>query len=294
MINIEEKVNALIEAMPFINQYKGKTVVVKFGGNAMINEEVKNAVIEDAVLLQALGVNVVLSHGGGPAINRMLERLNIESEFVNGLRVTTKEIIEVVEMVLSGSVSADLVKKVSALGGKAVSLSGSDGRIYFCKKNQSDYDYGYVGEVVSVNAEPIDALIKAGYIPIISPIGADDRGNSYNINGDTAAGALASALKAEKLILLTDIEGLCNDIKVKDVISYLNIKDVTKLKEIGTIAGGMIPKVDSCVEAINNGVNQVHIMDGRKPHSILYEAFVAEGGHGTVVGEAKDSVGIKW
>ena len=294
MNSVKEKAEVLLEAIPFIKKYQGEIVVIKFGGNAMINEDVKNAVIQDAVLLQSVGVQVVISHGGGPAINDLLKRLNVQSEFVNGLRVTSSEVIEAAEMVLAGKVSADLVKRVSKFGGLAVGLSGVSGDIYKCIKRAGDVDYGYVGDIVSVNPDAVFALLENGFIPIISPIGSDDDGNSYNINGDTAAGELASALGAEKLILLTDIEGLCNDIKVKDVISYLNIKDVPKLKEIGTIAGGMIPKVDCCVSAIENGVNQVHIMDGRQAHSVLYEAFVEEGGFGTIVGEEKDSVGIKW
>lgn len=294
MNSVKEKAEVLLEAIPFIKKYQDEIVVIKFGGNAMINEDVKNAVIQDAVLLQSVGVQVVISHGGGPAINDLLKRLNVQSEFVNGLRVTSSEVIEAAEMVLAGKVSADLVKRVSKFGGLAVGLSGVSGDIYKCVKRAGDVDYGYVGDIVSVNPDAVFALLENGFIPIISPIGSDDDGNSYNINGDTAAGELASALGAEKLILLTDIEGLCNDIKVKDVISYLNIKDVPKLKEIGTIAGGMIPKVDCCVSAIENGVNQVHIMDGRQAHSVLYEAFVEEGGFGTIVGEEKDSVGIKW
>lgn len=294
MNSVKEKAEVLLEAIPFIKKYQGEIVVIKFGGNAMINEDVKNAVIQDAVLLQSVGVQVVISHGGGPAINDLLKRLNVQSEFVNGLRVTSSEVIEAAEMVLAGKVSADLVKRVSKFGGLAVGLSGVSGDIYKCIKRAGDVDYGYVGDIVSVNPDAVFALLENGFIPIISPIGSDDDGNSYNINGDTAAGELASALGAEKLILLTDIEGLCNDIKVKDVISYLNIEDVPKLKEIGTIAGGMIPKVDCCVSAIENGVNQVHIMDGRQAHSVLYEAFVEEGGFGTIVGEEKDSVGIKW
>lgn len=294
MNSVKEKAEVLLETIPFIKKYQDEIVVIKFGGNAMINEDVKNAVIQDAVLLQSVGVQVVISHGGGPAINDLLKRLNVQSEFVNGLRVTSSEVIEAAEMVLAGKVSADLVKRVSKFGGLAVGLSGVSGDIYKCVKRAGDVDYGYVGDIVSVNPDAVFALLENGFIPIISPIGSDDDGNSYNINGDTAAGELASALGAEKLILLTDIEGLCNDIKVKDVISYLNIKDVPKLKEIGTIAGGMIPKVDCCVSAIENGVNQVHIMDGRQAHSVLYEAFVEEGGFGTIVGEEKDSVGIKW
>ncbi len=292
-MDLQTKINTLMEALPGIQKMKGKTVVVKFGGNAMINEEVKNAVLQDAVILQALGVNVVLSHGGGPAINNMLETVGIESEFINGLRVTSKEVIDVVEMVLAGKVNGELVRRTIALGGKPVGISGVSGGIYQCKKKESDVDYGFVGEVIKADGEALSALTGAGFIPIVAPIGADDKGNSYNINGDTAASALASAVKADKLVILTDIEGLCNDIKIRDVISYLNIKDVPALKEKGTIAGGMIPKVDSCVEAIENGVESVHIMDGRQKHSMLFELFSDES-HGTVIGTAGESVGIKW
>lgn len=282
-----------MEAMPYIKQYQGKVVVVKFGGNAMINEEVKRAVLEDVVLMQALGMKPVISHGGGPAINQLLEKLQIQSEFINGLRVTSKDVIEVVEMVLAGKVNGELVQKVTAAGGQAVGVSGVSAEIYHCEKRKSDVDYGFVGDVVSVNPAAVEALIDKGFIPIVSPIGSDGQGNSYNINGDTAAGELAAALKAEKLIILTDIEGLCNDIKIKDVINYLNVKDVAPLKEKGTIAGGMIPKVDSCVSAIEKGVRSVHIMDGRQQHSVLFEAFVKDG-YGTVVGTESESVGIKW
>ncbi len=292
-MNVQEKISVLMEAMPFIKKYQGKVVVVKFGGNAMINEEVKNAVLQDVVLMQALGMKPVISHGGGPAINQLLERLQIQSEFINGLRVTSKDVIEVVEMVLVGKVNGELVQKVTAAGGAAVGVSGVSAGIYHCEKRQSDVDYGFVGDVVSVNPAAVEALVDRGFIPIVSPIGSDGKGNSYNINGDTAAGELAAALKAEKLIILTDIEGLCNDIKIKDVISYLNVKDVQPLKEKGTIAGGMIPKVDSCVSAIEKGVRSVHIMDGRQQHSVLFEAFLRDG-HGTVVGTENPSVGIKW
>jgi len=293
MANVQEKIAVLMEAMPYIKQYQGKVVVVKFGGNAMINEEVKRAVLEDVVLMQALGMKPVISHGGGPAINQLLEKLQIQSEFINGLRVTSKDVIEVVEMVLAGKVNGELVQKVTAAGGQAVGVSGVSAGIYHCEKRKSDVDYGFVGDVVSVNPAAVEALIDKGFIPIVSPIGSDGHGNSYNINGDTAAGELAAALKAEKLIILTDIEGLCNDIKIKDVINYLNVKDVAPLKEKGTIAGGMIPKVDSCVSAIEKGVRSVHIMDGRQQHSVLFEAFVKDG-YGTVVGTESESVGIKW
>ncbi len=292
-MDLQTKIATLMEAIPAIKELKGKTVVVKFGGNAMINEEVKNAVLEDAVIMQALGMKVVLSHGGGPAINDMLGKLGIESEFIQGLRVTSKDVIDVVEMVLAGKVNGELVRRTIALGGKPVGVSGVSGRIYQCEKKQSEIDYGFVGEVVGVDGESLVALMDAGFIPIVAPIGADNQGNSYNINGDTAAAALASAVKADKLVVLTDIEGLCNDIKLRDVISYLNIKDVPALKEKGTIAGGMIPKVDSCVDAINSGVTSVHIMDGRQKHSLLFELF-SKDSHGTVIGTEGESVGIKW
>lgn len=292
-MDIDKKIAVLFEAVPFIKKYQGKTVLVKFGGNAMINEEIKQSVLEDAVLLQALGIRVVISHGGGPAINQMLDRVGVQSEFVDGLRVTSKDVIEVVEMVLAGKVNGELVRKVTAAGGKAVGISGVSAGVYNCKKRESKHDYGFVGDVISVDASAVRALLDAGFIPIVSPIGSDEHGVSYNINGDTAASELAAALAVDKMVLMTDIEGLCNDIKVRDVISYLNIKDVAALKEKGTIAGGMIPKVDGCVSAINSGVGSVHIIDGRKPHSLLYEAFSADG-HGTVVGTDSESVGIKW
>ena len=241
----------------------------------MNNDELKDAVLHDVVMLKLLGLKPVLSHGGGPGINKMLEKLNIPVQFINGLRYTSEDIMRVVEMVLVGQVNTELVGRINQIGGKAVGLSGVSG----------DIDY--------VNADAINAMLDAGFIPVIAPVGTDGQGNTYNINGDTAAGKLASALGAEKLVILTDIEGLCNDIKVRDVISYLNIQDVKALKDKGTIAGGMIPKVDCCVEAIEEGVTSVHIIDGRKPHSVLYEAFTTEG-TGTTIGTAQPSVGIKW
>ena len=279
-----------METMPYLKKYAGKTIVIKYGGNAMINEELKAAVIQDVVMLKLLGMKPVLSHGGGPGINRMLEKLDIPVRFINGLRYTSEEIIRVVEMVLIGQVNTELVVRINAIGGEAVGLSGISANIYKCV--QRSEELGYVGDITEVNAAPVQALLDAGYIPVVAPVGTDGNGVSFNINGDTAAGKLASALGAEKLMLLTDIEGLCNDIKLRDVISYLNIADVPMLKERGTIAGGMIPKVDCCVQAIEEGVTSVHIIDGRKPHSILYEAFTNEG-TGTTVGRDQPSVGIK-
>lgn len=291
MSDIAKKVETLMEAMPYLNKYQGKVIVIKYGGNAMVSDELKDAVLHDVVMLRLLGMKPVLSHGGGPGINKMLEKLSIPVQFINGLRYTSEDIMRVVEMVLVGQVNTELVGKINAIGGKAVGLSGVSGDIYHCHKRSEEL--GFVGDIDYVNAGAINAMLDAGFIPVIAPVGTDGAGNTYNINGDTAAGKLASALGAEKLMLLTDIEGLCNDIKLRDVISYLNIADVPALKEKGTIAGGMIPKVDCCVTAIEEGVTSVHIIDGRKPHSILYEAFASEG-IGTTVGTAQPSVGIKW
>ena len=269
MSDIASKVETLVQAMPYLQKYQGRIIVIKYGGNAMINEELKDAVMHDVVLLRLLGMKPVLCHGGGPGINRMLERLDIQSEFIDGLRRTTAEAMRVAEMVLIGQICTELVGRINQLGGKAVGLSGVSGNIYLCHQHD---------EV---------------YTPVIAPVGTDGKGSNYNINADIAAGKLAAALGAEKLLLLTDIEGLCNDIKVRDVISYLNIKDVKALKDKGTIAGGMIPKVDCCVQAIEGGVTSVSIIDGRKPHSVLYEAFTNEG-IGTTIGTAQPSAGIKW
>lgn len=291
MNEIANKVETMLEALPYLSKYAGKIVVIKYGGNAMINEELKANVIKDVVLLKAMGLKPVLCHGGGPGINKMLEQLDIPVKFINGLRYTSAEIIRVVEMVLIGQVNSELVGRISAQGGRAVGLSGISGSLFQCV--QRSEELGYVGDVVQVNAEPVLAMLDAGFIPVVAPVGTDGKGTSFNINGDTAASKLAGALKAEKLMILTDIEGLCNDIKVRDVISYLNVADVQGLKDQGTIAGGMIPKVDCCVQAIEEGVTSVHIIDGRQPHSMLYEAFTDEG-TGTTVGTAQPSVGIKW
>ena len=290
MSDIAKKVETLIEAMPYLQKYAGKTVVVKYGGNAMINDQLKDAVMHDVVLLQLLGLKPVLSHGGGPGINKMMDALSIPVKFVNGLRYTSEDTMRVVEAVLVGQVNTELVGYINKLGGKAVGLSGVSGDIYHC--HQRSEDLGWVGDIDYVDVAAIRAVQDAGFIPVVAPVGTDGQGHSYNINGDTAAGKLAGALGAEKLILLTDIEGLCNSVELRDVISYLNVKDVPMLKEKGVIAGGMIPKVDCCVQAIEEGVTSVHIIDGRKPHSILYEAFTTEN-LGTTIGTAQDSVGIK-
>lgn len=290
MCDAASKVENLMEAMPYLQKYSGKIVVIKYGGNAMINEELKCAVLHDVVMLKLLGMKPVLSHGGGPGINKMLEKLDIPVKFMNGLRYTSEDIMRVVEMVLIGRVNTELVGFINQLGGKAVGLSGVSGDIYHCHRRSKEL--GFVGDIDCVDPTSVLAILDAGYIPVVAPVGTDGQGNTYNINGDTAAGKLASALGAEKLMLLTDIEGLCNDIKLRDVISYLNIADVPMLKDRGIIAGGMIPKVDCCVQAIEEGVGSVHILDGRRPHSILYEAFTDQN-IGTTVGKKHPSRGIK-
>ncbi len=289
MVEMDKRVEVLLETVPALQKYAGKVIVVKYGGNAMINEELKDAVVRDIALLHRLGAKVVLSHGGGPGINAMLDKLQIPTRFINGLRHTSEDTMRVVEMVLVGQVNTELVGRINAAGGCAVGLSGVSGDIYHC--HQRDEALGFVGDIDYVDASAVHAVLDAGFIPVVAPVGTDGKGHTYNINGDTAAGKLASALGAEKLVLLTDIEGLCNDIKLRDVIGYLNVADVPMLKERGTIAGGMIPKIDCCVQAIAEGVGSVHIIDGRMPHSLLHEALGEE--FGTVIGTTGPSVGIK-
>lgn len=291
LLSNRERAEVLTQALPYIKKYSGKIVVIKYGGNAMINEQLKQQVMEDITLLWLIGVKVVLVHGGGPEISETMKKLGKQAQFVNGLRVTDKETVDIVQMVLAGKVNKTLVNLLQMKGGHAVGVSGIDGGII--EAAMKDEALGYVGKITRIRPQPITDLLEKNYIPVVSTVASDRQGNTYNINGDTAAGKLASALGAEKLVILTDIEGLCNDIKVRDVISYLNIQDVKALKDKGTIAGGMIPKVDCCVEAIEEGVTSVHIIDGRKPHSVLYEAFTTEG-TGTTIGTAQPSVGIKW
>lgn len=275
-LSTASRAEILIQALPYIQKYNNKIVVVKYGGNAMINEELKHAVMRDIVLLSLIGIKIVLVHGGGPEISDLLKRIGKQSEFVDGLRVTDAETAEVVQMVLAGKVNKSLVNLICSINGKAIGLCGMDGQML--KAKVMDERLGYVGEITNVNPAPILDIIEKGYIPVISTVGFDDEGNSYNINADTAAAKIAGALKAESLISMTDIVGLLRD---KDDPSTL-IRKVTRAeaKELfdeGVIAGGMIPKVQCCLDALNEGVNRVFIIDGRVPHAILIEVLTDEG-----------------
>ena len=276
-----QRAQVLTEALPHIKRYTGKTVVVKYGGNAMINEAIKQQVMEDIVLLWLIGVKIVLVHGGGPEINEVMAKLGKKPEFVDGLRVTDKETVDIVQMVLAGKVNKTLVNLLEAKGGKAMGISGMDGRLIEAKmKNEK---LGYVGAITNINIDPVTDLLEKGYIPVVSTVGCDTEGNTYNINGDTAAAHIAGALGAERLIMMTDIAGLLRDKDDPDtLIPRVTISEAEQLRREGIISGGMIPKVDCCIEAINEGVHTVIIMDGRVPHSILMELLTDEGA-GTMV-----------
>ena len=273
-----KRAKVLIQAMPYIRKYTGQTIVVKYGGNAMLNEELKSAVMSDIVLMQLVGINVVLVHGGGPEINDMLKKTGKKSEFKNGLRVTDKETIDIVQQVLAGKVNKSLVQLLSQSGGRAIGLCGLDGKMLMAKKLASADDLGFVGEIDHVNPLIIMDSIKNGYIPVISTIAGGYEGEVYNINADLAAAQIAAKLNAKKLILMTDIRGLLKDVNDDDsLISVVNVSEVPQLKKEGVISGGMIPKIDCCVEAVRSGVNRAHIIDGRLEHSILLELFSDEG-----------------
>lgn len=271
-----DRASILIEALPNIQEYTNKVVVVKYGGNAMIDEELKQAVMGDMVLLSLVGVKVVLVHGGGPEINEMLNKIGKESEFINGLRVTDRETMDVVQSILAGKVNKDLVKLIQTKGGNAIGLCGADGGLI--KAKPLDREHGYVGRIIDVDPDPIIGVLDYNYIPVISTIAIDDDGNSYNINADTAASAIAAKLHAECLITLTDIEGIMKD---KDdpstLIKTIHTSEAPGLITDGTISGGMIPKVQGCIDAIDEGVRKVFIIDGRVPHSILIEILTDEG-----------------
>ena len=271
-----ERAEVLTAALPYIRKYTGKVVVVKYGGNAMINETLKQQVMEDIVLLWLIGVRIVLVHGGGPEINDLMDRLGKKPEFVNGLRVTDKETMDIVQMVLAGKINKTLVNLLEMKGGKAVGLSGMDGRLLQCAVK--DERLGFVGEIQKVHINPVTDLLDNGYIPVVSTVGCDKSGNAYNINGDTAAAYIAGALNAENLIMMTDIAGVLQD---KDdpstLIQEISQDDLPALYESGVISGGMIPKVECCATALKRGVKNVVIMDGRVPHSILMELLTDEG-----------------
>ncbi len=276
-----ERAEILCQALPYIRRYNGKIVVVKYGGNAMINETLKQQVMEDIVLLWLVGVKIVLVHGGGPEISELMAKLGKEPVFVDGLRVTDKETVDIVQMVLAGKVNKTLVNLIESRGGKAMGISGIDGRLIEAKmKNEK---LGYVGKITGINIKPVTDLLEKGYIPVVSTVGCDKEGNTYNINGDTAAAYIAGALGAERLIMMTDIAGILRD---KDdpstLIPEITVKGAKALYEEGVISGGMIPKVDCCIEAIERGVENVIIMDGRISHSILMELLTDEGA-GTMV-----------
>ena len=277
----QQRAEVLTQALPYIRQYNGKIVVVKYGGNAMINESLKQQVMEDIVLLWLIGVKVVLVHGGGPEISELMNRLGKQATFVDGLRVTDEETVDIVQMVLAGKINKTLVNLLEMKGGKAMGISGMDGRLIEAK--MKDERLGYVGAITGVNIQPVMDLLEKGYIPVISTIGCDREGHAYNINGDTAAAYIAGALHAERLIMMTDIAGILqNKDDPSSLIPEITIEEADQLQDQGIISGGMIPKVNCCIEAIHQGVRNVIIMDGRVPHSILMEILTDEGA-GTMV-----------
>jgi len=276
-----QRAEVLTQALPYIRSYNGKCVVIKYGGNAMVNEHLKEQVMEDLVLLHLIGVKVVLVHGGGPEINETMARMGKKAEFVDGLRVTDKETVDIVQMVLAGKVNKSLVNLLEVKGGKAMGICGIDGRLI--EAEFKDEKLGYVGNITNINIQPVLDLLEKGYIPVISTVACNEDGNIYNINGDTAAAHIAGALKAERLIMMTDVAGILKD---KDdpatLIPNITVEEAKALYKTGVICGGMIPKVDCCIEALEKGVDNVIIMDGRIPHSILMELLTDEGA-GTMV-----------
>lgn len=282
-----QRANILVEALPYIQNYTGKIVVVKYGGNAMVSEERKNQVMEDLVLLSLVGVKVVLVHGGGPEITEMLTKVGKKSEFVDGLRVTDRETAEVVQMVLAGKVNKDLVNLIGVKGGSAMGISGIDDHLI--EAEPKDERLGYVGRITSVNVRPVTDLLDRGYIPVISTVACDREGNVYNVNADTAAAYIAGAMRAESLITMTDIAGILRD---KDdpssLIPCIDLAEADELFREHVISGGMIPKVECCIEAIHRGVKKVVIMDGRVPHAILIETLTDEGAGTMVVEDRND------
>ncbi|HHU43866.1 MAG: acetylglutamate kinase [Bacillota bacterium] len=278
-----EKANILAEALPYINKLAKKTVVIKYGGNAM-NSENEQSILQDIAMLKVVGVNPILVHGGGPEINSMLEKLDIKSQFHNGLRVTSKDAIEVVQMVLCGKLNKDITARMNNLGVKAIGICGKDAHLIEAEKKKSEgVDLGYVGEITNINTKLLSLLISDEFIPVVAPIGADSQQNSYNINADTAAAEIAIALKAEKLIYLTDIDGIYKNINDKSsLIHFASIAELQKMIENEEINGGMIPKVKACMQGVESGINCVHIINGNIPHSVMLEIFT-DSGIGTMI-----------
>ena len=290
MIDQSERAKILIEALPYIQRFNGSTMVIKYGGNAMVNEELKQNFALDIILMKYVGINPIIVHGGGPQIGEFLDRLNIKTEFVEGMRVTDKEAMDIIEMVLVGKVNKEIVNLINKNNGCAVGLSGKDGRLILARKmkymkQREDQppeiiDIGLVGEIVSINSHILESLTKSGFIPVIAPVGADEQGQTYNINADLVAGHIAAAIKARKLILLTDTKGVLD--KDGNLISSLKVNEARKLISDGTITGGMIPKINCCIKALEGGVKKAHIIDGREKHAILLEVFT-KGGIGTEI-----------
>ncbi len=275
-MTIDRRAEVLIQALPYIKAYNQKIVVIKYGGNAMVNEDLKRAVMGDLLLLQLVGVKVVLVHGGGPEISDLLRRVGKESRFVDGLRVTDAETAEIVQMVLAGKVGKSLVSLIQSVGGRAMGLCGMDGHMIEAKR--LDEVHGFVGEIVRVNTQPILDVLEKGYLPVISTVGCDDEGNAYNINADTAAARIAASLGAESLISMTDIRGILrNPQDESTLIPVIPVSEAPELIREGVISGGMIPKIECCIEAIRRGVHKVFILDGRVPHAILIECLTDEG-----------------
>jgi len=282
-----KKANILIEALPYIQRLAGKTVVIKYGGNAMISEELKNKVMEDITLLKYVGVNPIIVHGGGPDISEALKVYNVESKFVNGLRYTDEKTMEVAQMVLIGKTNKDIVSHLNMKGGNAVGISGIDGKLIECERytktpDGEEIDVGSVGEIININTDVLEKLANDAFIPVVAPIGIGKNGESYNINADTVAGKIAAALKAEKLMLLTDVPGIKESEDSDEIIYSITQKEIFDMIDNGTIKGGMIPKTLSCIDAIDAGVKRVHIIDGRIPHCILLEIFT-DTGIGTMI-----------
>jgi len=277
MLSALEKAAVLTEALPYIQSFAGKTVVIKYGGHAMVNPQLEELVLKDVILMKLVGMNPVIVHGGGPVIDEWLKKINVEAKFIDGLRVTDEATMEVVEMVLAGKVNKGIVSLINKFGGKAVGLCGKDGSLIVAEKKKSSADLGLVGEVVRINPQIIHTLTREGYIPVVAPIGVGPEGETLNINADNVAGALGGALQAHKLVLLTDVEGIYLGNGPDSLASRLTGQEIPGLIEEGIIKGGMIPKVESCLAALAKGVENVHIVDGRKPHSLLLEIFTKEG-----------------